>query len=574
LPTSAGATAGDGERDDPGAPPELDVSSVSLSEPGRELARAGSLQESPRYALAADLQPRSGDLDGRMRVSLPLPGDAPTDLRFRVFAGLPDLDAGFEVADVTVNGDAVDATVDGSLLTVPVPESARSGRVEVALRFSYRLPEVESGGDILGGLGDTLDPAAVGLLARHDGGATLGHWFPVWLPPGSAAEPVPEGFGDIGNFPAAVFRARVTVPEGWQVVSGGVNVEEEAAGGQVTFVEEGVGLRDFGIAIRRKPRTELIETGAATVRVTGPRSARDQLAPVGEEAAAALSTFAGAFGAYPWSELDVVSVPLGSGVAGMEWPGMIWIESATFAGGIPGFGDLDEIFDDLDLPGDLRELLDDLGLEDLEELGLPGLGDLGSTREFVVAHEVAHQWWHALVGSDSIAAPVVDEPLAQFSACVHFDQAHPDDAGAACSIHTDSQYQTMRALGEPDAPADQPTDAFTSSLQYGGVVYGKAPGLYRAVGAAIGPEAVIAGLRAFVSTHAFGVAGSDDLRAALAAAAPDRAAEVDALWQRWIEEAHGDEDLGAGELPGSVDPEQLEDLEDVFEGLVQAVGGR
>ena len=119
------------------------------------------------------------------------------------------------------------------------------------------------------------------------------------------------------------------------------------------------------------------------------------------------------------------------------------------------------------------------------------------------------------------------------------------------------QYQTMRALGEADTPADQPTDAFTSSLQYGGVVYGKAPGLYGALGELLGADAVLAGLRAFVTANAFGVAGSDDLRAALSSTAPDRAAEVDALWQRWIEEAHGDEDIGPGAVPG-LDPEQLE----------------
>jgi len=548
------------------------VSSVSLSDPGRELARAGALQEAPRYALAVDLDPGRGDVMARMRANLPAPGEQ-ADLHLRVFAGLPDLDAGLEVADVKVNGDPVDAKLDGALLTVPVPERARARRVELALRFSYRLPEVESGGDLLGGVGDTLDPAAVGLLARHRGGVTLGHWFPVWLPPASAAEPRPSGFGDIGNFPAAVFRARITVPEAFEVVTGGVNVDRRDADARVTFVEEGVGLRDFGVFAGRKRATEEVASDAGTVRVTGPRSARDQLAPVGREAAAALSTFAGTFGAYPWSELDVVSVPLGSGVAGMEWPGMIWIEGGTFAGGIPGLGDLgdlDELVEDLDLD----EILEDLGIEGLEDLGLPGLEGLESTREFVVAHEVAHQWWHALVGNDSIEAPVVDEPLAQFSACVHFEQSHPTDAGAACATHTDNQYQTMRALGEPDAPADQPTDAFASSLQYGGVVYGKAPGLYRALSETIGPDEVVAGLRAFASAHAFGVAGSDDLRAALAAAAPDRAAEVDELWQRWIEEAHGDEDLGVGELPGGLDPGDLEELEEFLDGLLQSSGGR
>jgi hypothetical protein len=71
---------------------------------------------------------------------------------------------------------------------------------------------------------------------------------------------------------------------------------------------------------------------------------------------------------------------------------------------------------------------------------------------------------------------------------------------------------------------------------------------------------VVSGLRAFVAAHVFGVAGSDELRAALAGAASERAAEIDALWQRWIEEAHGDEDLGTGSLPGGLDPGQLEGL--------------
>jgi len=168
----------------------------------------------------------------------------------------------------------------------------------------------------------------------------------------------------------------------------------------------------------------------------------------------------------------------------------------------------------------------------------------------------------------------VDEPLAQFSACVHFERAYPDDAGAACALNTDTQYQTMRALGEADAPADQPTDAFTSSLQYGGLVYGKAPGVYRALEDTLGPEVVLAGLRAFAASNAFGVAGPDDLRAAIAGAAGGRAAEVDVLWQRWIEEAHGDEDLGAGELPGGLDPGDLEQLEDVFGALLRAADGR
>jgi len=573
LPTGD-EPSGDGGAD---AVPELDLSSPSLSPGGRDLAGRAGLPEAPRYALAATVDPRRGALAGHLRANLPPPGAG--ELQFRVFAGIPELDTGIEVDDVTIDGNPVDSHLDASLLTVTVPEGARDRRVEVAMRFSYLLPKVESGGPPDLGLGESLDPAAVGLLGRHRGGATLGHWFPVWLAPGASSEPEPDGLGDLGNFPAAVFRARITVPEGFEVVTGGVRVDEQSHEGGATFVEAGVGLRDFAVYVGRRRATEEVDAGGATVRVTGPRSARAELPAVAEESGASLTTFAETFAPYPWTELDVVSVPLGSGVAGMEWPGMVWIEAGTFAGGIPGLGDLpdlDELFDDL------QELLDDLGVEDL---GLPDLSELlgglggGSTREFVIAHEVAHQWWHALVGNDSITAPVVDEPLAQFSACVHVERQDPEGGDEACAAQTDAQYETMRLLGEEDAPADRPTDAFTSSLQYGGVVYGKAPGFYRALGDLIGPDTVLAGLRAFVTAHPFGVAAPDDLRVALAAAAPGREAEVDALWQRWIEGAHGDEDLGATPLPDAdadadADAPSLDRLMELLERLTEVTTGR
>ncbi len=259
-----------------------------------------------------------------------------------------------------------------------------------------------------------------------------------------------------------------------------------------------------------------------------------------EESAAALSVLADAFGPYPWSELDVLDVPLGSGVGGMEWPGAIWIETAAFGGGIPGLGALEGLDGLLGGDGGLAELL--------------GGGPLGSLRESIVAHEVAHQWWHALVGNDSITAPVVDEPLAQFSACHYFRVTAPDEGDELCAFHTEDQYQMLRSLGEPDAPANQPTDQFSSSLQYGAVVYGKAPGLYEELRQLVGEDALLSALRAYVEEHQFAIASPDDLRAALRATGSDTGQEdaVDALWVRWIEEAHGDDDIGAAATLGGL----------------------
>lgn len=543
--------------------PELDAGSASLSDAGRVLTSTVDLSEAPRYALRVDLQPARGRVLATMHASLP--AGARDHLFFRFFPGLPALGANARVEDARVDGRKVDAKLDRARLQLR-GRGDGEGRVDVRLSFSFRAPAPPEAAplDILGQ--GTLDPATVGLLSRHDGLLVLGHWFPVWLPEGTVDTANPKGFGDIGNFPAAVIRAEILVPPGWQVVTSGVRAAESGddATTETAVVEQGVGLRDLSIVVARGAAQQESVIDGVTVRATGAPDAQDQFEAVVTETASALRTYSERFGGYPWSELDVVAVPLGGSVAGMEWPGAIWIESNLFAGGIPGL-DLPDIV----LPGQPEG---ESPFGDLEELFAElGGADLTSTRAFVIAHEVAHEWWHALVGNDSIAAPIVDEPLAQHSACLVMRVQQPDTADIACTSNIDSQYQTMRSLGTADAPADQASDEFDSALQYGGVVYGKAPGFYRALEALIGPDAVVAGLRDFATTFAWREASSDDLRAAMGRAAPGREAEIEALWDRWMRETHGDEDLpgGASPIPG-FDPKQLQDL---FEQLAEALEG-
>jgi hypothetical protein len=269
-------------------------------------------------------------------------------------------------------------------------------------------------------------------------------------------------------------------------------------------------------------------------------------------AAASVDALSEAFGTYPWTELDVVATPLGASVGGMEWPGMVWIEPTIFGGGIPGMGDLgglgelgdlSEIFGDLDDLGELGELGEILGGAGGGDL----FGDIGlmaeTVREWTVAHEVGHQWWHAVVGNDSLTEAVIDEPLAQHSACVVERALRGGQAEDVCAVHTAGQYTQMRTLmGIEDAAADRPTEEFDSSMQYGAVVYGKAPGLYRELEARYGVDAATDALAGFVSEYAFDQVTPDELRAHLGDALGDPAG-VDALWTRWMEEPHGDEDL-------------------------------
>ena len=225
----------------------------------------------------------------------------------------------------------------------------------------------------------------------------------------------------------------------------------------------------------------------------------------------------------------------------MEWPGATWIEAGLFGGGVPGLGDL----------GIDEDALRDLGLEG-------GLGDFGlvleTVRAWTIAHEAAHSWWTVLVGNDSVEDPVVDEPLAQYSACLVLRESMPEgpkgtDGDAACRAQIGSGYEQMRMVGVPDARADQATYDFESSTQYGGVVYGKAAQLYLALEDEYAAEAVTSALADIVTGHAFQTIGGEDVEAALE---EQLGPEASRLWTRWMERTKGDADLGGAVSPGGL----------------------
>lgn len=519
------------------SPAPLDPA-VSMTDAGAALYAVSEPQEEPRprYDVAATVEPADGRVRGELTAVLPVGDDEGATFRF--FAGLPELEASPVVGDVEVDGEPAESSRDASIVEVALPPE-HGPVVSVRLPFSYALPEAEPAG-LGGALGGELTPAEVGLLARHPDVVTLGHWMPLWVPEGRSDDPVPDGFGDIGAFAAADVSVRLDVPEGWTVVDSGVRTGEELVDGRTVVTSEGAGMRDFAAVVVRDHRTRVRELDGTldgvTLSATAPPGARTELDGVLDEAEAALRVLSDAYGGYPWREYDVVATPLGGSVAGMEWPGATFIERGLFAGGIPGLGDLGSSLDELGLDEDsLADLLEGIGGSGEEDLGLL----LASSRAWTIAHEVAHTWWTVVVGNDSVADPVVDEPLAQYTSCLVVRALLPRGA-EVCRSQLSSGYEQMRMLGQPDGPADRASDEFDSSLQYGGLVYGKAAMFYLELEQRYGVARLTEALRALVEQGAFRMLTGDDVRDVLTAELGNR---VGALWERWMTEAHGDADL-------------------------------
>ncbi len=458
-----------------------------------------------------------------------------------------------------------------------------------------------------------------GVLATGDGIISLANFYPVLgrRTAGRWERVDRGGVGDFGSDALSHVRATLDFPAGYVVATTGITARTVAAGGgrQRHEVVAG-GVRDFAVLTGRTLQMSERRVGTVDVRSYFLPAHREAGERVLDTAARSLEEFARRFGPYPYRDLDVVEAPLVGGAGGVEFPGLVTVATMFYrptraapsrvpaaggasgggAGGLGGIlgGLLGGAGGDAAGGGGLGAILGALGGGGGGGIGglLGGLGDtsgmlaqmLPSMLEFVTAHEVAHQYWHGLVGSDSREHPFIDESLAQYSAMLYVEARH----GAArarreADMQVRMNYQFMRMLGHPDGAVDRPAHVFTSPIAYAGLVYGKGPYLYDALRREAGDAVFFRALRRYADTWRFRTAPPSGFLDALSAEHPARAARYRALGRRWLQESHGDEDLGPGDLgtimttmmggQGAIDPQMQQMLQGLGPVIQQVLRG-
>ncbi|MBW3618846.1 MAG: hypothetical protein KY461_01260 [Actinobacteria bacterium] len=425
--------------------------------PWRDLGDAAwpTRNERPVYVGAVALDDDGGRVTADLVVATRLSEPA-GELVLRLLPGARALGDGTGLTvTATVDGDVTEAVVDrdGARLVVPLGRERGAGEA-VLLRFDVTYDLVT-----VGRIVDDGGPAAFGLLASHPVGATLGHWLPLLTLPGEDGAMVP--WGDVGGFPVAIWSLR-TVHDG-TLVTGGADGDcpEPAAGGRACTWSRGIALRDVSAVLyHEEPVTAATDVAGIRHRaVAAVGTAAAAEAVLGEVVGAAVS-FGNRFGALAWNEVDTVAVPLGRGAAGMEFPGL--------------------------------SLIDDEQWTEIE-------GGFGTA---VIAHEIAHQWFHALVGNGSLSSPVVDESLAQYLSYLYWQDTYgPAAARAYAQRSFLDRYEAARARGVRDEAPAQPVDAFPDAETYGVMVYARAPLAWVAAEDELGAEAVEAFLGQVVSRY-------------------------------------------------------------------------
>jgi hypothetical protein len=451
------------------SPDPLQVYRASLQEWAQsQLEVVGPL---PRYTIYAELTPSGDRLDGQMGLLVPNPGPDPLpDLIFRLYPNMPHYGSIIAVTQVQVNGVPIAAEPDdgGETLHLFLPTPLAPGEdATVAMAFSVELPRRAEGYTLFGWEDGVLSlPGFYPTLAvRRSGAGSDGNRW---------ATEVPPNFADVLFNPVALYDVEFVAPATLTVVASGTTLQTtpdqpgagpassrdnapvaQAGEGSRTWRIAGGPLRDMTILASDRWESVSDKAAGATVTSYYPLGAQAAGQAALFHAAAALRLFSDLYGRYPYSELDVVAAPLG--FRGMEYSGLVTIGEGLY--------------------GPHRDQL-----------------------AFLVAHETAHQWWYAQVGSDPLAHPWLDEGPAEYAAFDYYRGVYGREAAEdLLSTRWQTPYAVAAARGI-DGPVDQPASTMTPA-NYELLTYAKAALFFDALRGRLGDEMYHQVMRTYVETY-------------------------------------------------------------------------
>lgn len=283
--------------------------------------------------------------------------------------------------------------------------------------------------------------------------------------------------------PCGSYEMTLSAPEGYTVISTGS--EAQSADGTWTLKADNV--RDFAVIAGNGFEKLSGKAGSVTVNswyYSGSGRDKKQGEVSLKAAIDAVNAFCDAWGEYPYDTLDVVQTPYNAG--GMEYPGLVRIA---------------EMYADL------------IGDEGDESLRLD------------VAHEVAHEWFYAVVGNDQYREAWLDESFAVYGELVY--QLYTGESETDVQARVDSLDCTIKQK-YVDLSYDQYFDEYTGN-SYINAVYKVGPVFLWKLRQTMGQESFDAFMRAWYEEHMFKEVTTAEFRAAIekASDSPDANALLD-----------------------------------------------
>jgi hypothetical protein len=380
------------------------------------------------------------------------------------------------------DGEELAYELTGPRLTVTLPE-ALGGNCTTSIQMDFVLAPLP-----IPTVGFQGSASHLGFDQRQ---FNLGHWFPtVAAYQGDEGWLLHEAYGTGEHYalPAADFNVELTVESTGSPMVVGPGTVEEVDDDTWRFSQ--AGSRDMAFSIsemfdRVSARTE------SGVRVevyyfTDAEENREAALHSLDVAVAAMARYEMLFGPSPFDRVAVVTSDFPDG---MEFSGLVFVgeEYFRYYNGSPA-----------------------------------------GWLTLITAHELAHQWWYALVGNDQAIAPWLDEALATYCEHLFLEATYPDLASWWWDFRVNAY--------EPQGDIGRPIYEYSSRREYINVNYLRGVMMLRDLRSAIGDESFIGWLRAYASAYGGELAQPEDfwsiMPAGIDAEAVDRVRESYGLGEK------------------------------------------
>ncbi len=427
--------------------PTLPIPSLPTAAPTASPLPPDAFALAPRYVISLTVDPASARVIGYEELHYTNAEDIPLrDLYLRLFPNTPGYGGSVRVTTLQLDGKTVSPEVrlGGSALRILLnPPLAPRQSVTLSLAFTATVP-----------LTDEIDYAQFACVNGVMALPNVYPMIPVYDDEGWNVEIAPA-YGDAVYSDIAFYQVEVTAPPTTTLIASGTCALPDAG----RWVCTAGPVRDFALILGDNYEVAgMVAEGTMVNSYFYPdhREGGEQVLRV---AVNALTLYSRLFGPYPYEELDVVETPTRAG--GIEYPTLVVISDRLYT-------------------------------------GHPRL-------EWVVAHEVAHQWWYGVVGNDPVDEPWLDEALTQYSTLLYHEFLYGSET-AADILENDFQRVYDQLVEEgTDMPVGLPVAAYPREF-YSPVVYRKGTLYFHALRQRVGDTAFFTILQTYYRRHRYGIA--------------------------------------------------------------------
>jgi hypothetical protein len=233
--------------------------------------------------------------------------------------------------------------------------------------------------------------------------------------------------GDKTFLDTSYYQVKITAPMDLIMVATGNEADRKIEEDNQVVTFAAGPSRDFCIIASDHFLVTSMEIGQTTVNSYFTSVITEEAEQALSVAIDAIESFNNRLGAYPFTELDIVSLPLPDYILGVEYPGVIGIN--------------------VDIYSQSRYL------------------------DATVAHEIGHQWFYNVLGNDQVNEPWLDEALVQYITGLYFLDVYGQDGW---QVIRDSWISRWDRVDREIIPLGMPSDYY-EGREYGAIIYGRGP---------------------------------------------------------------------------------------------------